>query len=332
MTNKTEILFQKFIDGTCTQQEFNELMDMLQSNQHEASVRAMLQKVYTHIEQTIPSQTFVDASGSLRPEQAEEEEQPAPKPVVRSHFRRLSIAAATLLAVSLVTWMLIPREKEPKHPALSQIEKRTTQKKEQQHLVLPDGTQVWLNAASELTYPPAFNGNSREVYLTGEAFFDVKHAEKVPFIIHTGKVITRVLGTAFNIRAYPDQKAISVEVKRGKVEVSKANKVLAVLTPGQAVQVPAVGKEAALKQVKETEIAEWTEGRIHYRDQPLREIILDLERNFNVEIEVTDRKLLDEPVNISVDKAKGAEPALMQLCVLYAAKLERNNNQFIIKK
>lgn len=331
MTNKTEILFQKFIDGTCTEQEFNELMDLLQTNQHEAPVRAMLQKVYTQIEQTIPSQTFVDASGSLRPEQAEEPATPV-RSVVRSNFTRLAVAAATLLVVSLITWILIPREKDPKHPALSQIVKRTTEKKELQHLVLPDGTQVWLNAASELTYPPAFNGNSREVYLTGEAFFDVKHADKVPFIIHTGKVVTRVLGTAFNIRAYPDQKSISVEVKRGKVEVSKADKILATLTPGQAVQVPASGKEAALKQVKETEVAEWTEGKLHYRDQPLKEIIRDLERNFNVEIEVMDVSLLDEPVNTTIEKQKGIEAALLQFCELYKLKLERNQTKFIIKK
>lgn len=331
MTNKTEILFQKFVDGTCTQQEFNELMDLLRDNQQEESVRAMLQKIYGQVEQTLPSYTYVDASGSLLPEQPLQPEMP-PKRIVRGHFR-LAAAATILLAASLFTWMLLKQSDSVQHPKLAQPVTRTTEKKEQKHLILSDGTQVWLNAASELTYPTSFDGKSREVYLKGEAFFDVKHAEKIPFLIHTGNVVTTVLGTAFNIRAYPDQQDIRVEVKRGKVQVSKADKVMATLTQGQAVQVAAVKQEEAeVKNVKEAEVAEWTEGKLHYHDQSLKEILQDLERHFNAEIVVENEGLLKEQLNTTLNKNAGLQKALENICLPLGASFEKKNGKYSIRQ
>jgi transmembrane sensor len=331
MTNRTEILFQKFIDGTCTQQEFNELMDLLQSHQEEESVRAMLQKVYSQVEQTLPSYTYVDASGSLLPEPPAQVET-APKRIVRSHFR-LAAAAAILLAASLITWVLLKQTDTVQHSQLSQTVTKSTEKKEQKHLVLSDGTQVWLNAASELTYPPSFDGKARVVYLKGEAYFDVKNAERIPFLIYTGNVVTKVLGTAFNIRAYPDQQDIRVEVKRGKVQVSKENKIMATLNPGQAVMVPSITQEAVeLKKVKEEEVAEWTAGKLHYRDQSLKEILLDLERHFNAQIVVEDEALLKENLNSTSDKNAGLENVLDNICLSLGAGFEKKNGKYIIKQ
>lgn len=329
MTNKTEILFQKFLDGTCTQQEFNELMELLQTNQHEDSVRTMLQKVYKEVEQTLPSYTYVDATGSLLPEQQPQPE-PVPQKVVRGYFPRLTAAAAILLAVSLLTWVLLKQRTTA--PQLANRETRSTEKKEQKYLVLSDGTQVWLNAASELTYPPSFDGKARVVYLTGEAYFDVKNAEKIPFIIHTGKVVTKVLGTAFNIRAYPEQSDVRVEVKRGKVQVSKGNKVMATLIPGQSVNVPAGEKAAELKTVKAEEVAEWTSGKLHYRDQSLKEILIDLERHFNVQIEIPDEAWTQEELNHTCNSTGTVENAMESILLATGATYEKKDGKYIIKK
>lgn len=91
---------------------------------------------------------------------------------------------------------------------------------------LPDGTQVWLNADSKLAYGQNFLGNTREVTLTGEAYFDVAHAtsaetgQRIPFIIHTSSVDIKVLGTAFNVRSYPGEKTTETALIRGSVEVT----------------------------------------------------------------------------------------------------------------
>ncbi|HEX4851601.1 MAG TPA: FecR family protein [Puia sp.] len=88
------------------------------------------------------------------------------------------------------------------------------------NLVLPDGTHVWLNAGSRITYDKNYGNNLREVVLSGEAFFDVvKNAEK-PFIIHTGKIDIKVLGTEFNVKSYPGEKTIETSLIRGSIEVT----------------------------------------------------------------------------------------------------------------
>ena len=87
-------------------------------------------------------------------------------------------------------------------------------------MVLPDGSKVWLNAGSKMTYNKDYGVEVREVNLTGEAYFDVVKNEKKPFLIHAGKVNIRVLGTAFNVRSYPDEKNTETSLVRGSLEIS----------------------------------------------------------------------------------------------------------------
>lgn len=99
-----------------------------------------------------------------------------------------------------------------------------TKPRSQTHLVLVDGTEVWLNGNSKLAYKDDFNNETREVTLSGEAFFDVKSNPSRPFIIHTDKVNVKVTGTTFNVRAYPDESEVETSLIHGKVEVSLINK------------------------------------------------------------------------------------------------------------
>jgi ferric-dicitrate binding protein FerR (iron transport regulator) len=91
-------------------------------------------------------------------------------------------------------------------------------------VTLPDGTKVWINSGSKLTYDNDFGTTAREVNLTGEAFFDVTHNAEKPFIIHTSKMSIRVLGTAFNVRCYDDEEKIETSLIRGRIEVTLNNK------------------------------------------------------------------------------------------------------------
>src|SRR5690606_2859673 len=87
-------------------------------------------------------------------------------------------------------------------------------------LHLPDGSTVIVGVGSKLNYPSSFDSlRTREVYLEGQAYFDIRHNPQKPFIIHTGKVATTVLGTSFNIKAWPEDQDITVTVTRGKVRV-----------------------------------------------------------------------------------------------------------------
>lgn len=97
---------------------------------------------------------------------------------------------------------------------------KNTVKREKSTIVLTDGTRITLNSQSSLTYPASFNGNTREVYLSGEAFFDVHKDHQHPFIIHTGKMNIKVLGTAFNVKSYPNDPQSETTLIRGAIEVT----------------------------------------------------------------------------------------------------------------
>jgi len=197
--------------------------------------------------------------------------------------------------------------------------------------LLPDSTQVWLNAASTLEYPNRFAPGKREVYLTGEAWFDVKHAKKQPFLIHTGKVTTLVLGTAFNIKAYPGRENIIVSVSRGKVRVNYEEKEVATLTPGQQVKVSNSNNTAVQKSIAVTETAPWQQGNLVYDDETINDIIADLERIYDVTIRLQNSTLGKERVTTSFRRETGVGNALQLLCNLTDTRLKQVNNMYVIE-
>ncbi len=150
-------------------------------------------------------------------------------------------------------------------------------------LVLADGTRVWLNADSKLIYPSVFNGNTREVQLTGEAYFDVKTDARHPFIVHTGRQDIRVLGTAFNIQAYPDEHKSVTTLVKGKVEVHTAGQ-QAVLKPGQQALLDGEGTLGMNPDADVKQAVAWKEGYFRFDFTDIHEIMRQLSRWYDVEV------------------------------------------------
>jgi ferric-dicitrate binding protein FerR (iron transport regulator) len=260
---------------------------------------------------------------------------PMPMPAERRRpWKALSAAAILLLLLGSGWWALNKKQggEMVQHVATESSIRKFTQREEQKYLLLPDSTQVWLNAASSLEFPESFQSGKREVYLVGEAFFDVKHAENMPFLIHTGNVTTRVVGTAFNIKAYPDQQDVIVSVKRGKVLVSKNDQLVATLVKGQQVTVTATTQQAEIQPTKESRVADWTTGQLSYTSRPLGDILKDLERNYNVTIEITAGSLEQEIVTTSFRRDIGVGEALDILCGLTDAQLRKENGKYLISR
>ncbi|MBF4516874.1 FecR domain-containing protein [Flavobacterium sp. ANB] len=160
-------------------------------------------------------------------------------------------------------------------------------------VILSDGTQIWLNAGSLIKYPKEFKGDTREVYLTGEAFFDVHKDKKHPFIIHTDKMDTKVLGTSFNVQAYPDQTTQEVSVLTGRVNVkSTVTEENVYVTPGQKVVFKSHdNKLQAFKDVPVNSISLWRKNIIVFEETPLTEVIATINRNYNVDVEIKNKNL-----------------------------------------
>lgn len=207
-------------------------------------------------------------------------------------FRRWSVAAAILLAVGFGLWWASQGPAQPKF-----VEVRTGVD-QRQEIVLPDGSQVWLNENSLLVYDEKFE--QRYVELEGEAFFDVERLEENPFRIASGEATTTVLGTSFNVRAYPEEEEIEVTVKTGKVQLAVAKKEAApVILPAGTSGVVNKKEEKVVKVERvEAEIVNadaWRTMKLEFDDTSIDDVIVTLERYFKTDIEVSTELNLDCP-------------------------------------
>lgn len=146
------------------------------------------------------------------------------------------------------------------------------------HLILSDGTKVWVNANSRLVYPETF-GKVREVELSGEAYFEVTHDETRPFVVHTEGMAVRVLGTEFNVNTHPARGVQAVLVK-GKVEVDAGGKQKAVLAPGELAET--VSGQMRVAKVNVRKYTAWRYGEFYFDNASLEEIMQELEAWYDV--------------------------------------------------
>ena len=161
-------------------------------------------------------------------------------------------------------------------------------------LTLSDGTKVWLNSHSKFTYPAQFSSKMRDVKLEGEGFFEVAHNEKAPFVVHADLLQVKVLGTKFNVRAYNEEPS-SITLAEGKVEVAtNDNEHKVTLRPNEQVTYSKDDGLVVNKTVNASLVKSWTVGEAAYINKQLIDIVVDLERRFNVHITVKDQELNTE--------------------------------------
>lgn len=150
-------------------------------------------------------------------------------------------------------------------------------------LILPDGTKVWLNAASSITFPVAFVGNDRVVSITGEAYFEVAHNKAMPFRVTTGNTTVEVLGTHFNINAYEGEGFIKTTLLEGAVKVNSPYE-SNLLTPGQQARVAGIGSMDVVNEVDLDEVMAWKNGYFQFNDADMPTVMRQLENWYDVTV------------------------------------------------
>lgn len=201
-------------------------------------------------------------------------------------FKLYRIAAAIVVLLGLSVFIY----NSVQSPEMVQFATNANETKE---IILPDNSKVILNANSSISYPENFEGNTRNVELKGEAFFEVTKNKEKPFIIQTFNTYTKVLGTSFNVRALSENENVRVSVVTGKVEVGFLSNDLKVqLVPGNTaiIDVKNIGIQKVENSIEN--ITAWKTGVLVFDDQLLSVLINDIELYYNVNIEV-DSKLLD---------------------------------------
>lgn len=152
-------------------------------------------------------------------------------------------------------------------------------------ITMEDGTEVWLNAGSRMVYPVAFDGKNREVFLEGEAYFDVTQRAGHPFFVYTSQLKTAVLGTAFNISAYADDAEQTVVLIQGSVKVhANIGASEQLLTPGYKAGYSVIDHNVSKEHVNTLMYTAWKDGRLLFDRAPLQHILKKLSRYFNIRI------------------------------------------------
>ncbi len=159
----------------------------------------------------------------------------------------------------------------------------TTPRGRQFQLVLPDGSKVWLNAASSITYPTAFTGAERPVEITGEAYFEVTHQEKQPFRVKAGNTIVEDLGTHFNINAYSDDQALRTTLLEGAVRVSGQHGAV-LLKPGEQARSDGPGPIRVLSDVDIDATMAWKNGRLSLEKADVKAIFRQISRWYDMDV------------------------------------------------
>jgi transmembrane sensor len=184
----------------------------------------------------------------------------------------------------------------------------TTPKGRQFQVVLPDGSHVWLNAASSLRYPPVFAGDRRVVQLSGEAYFEIAKDERKPFVVTARGMRVQVLGTAFNLMAYPDETAVNTTLVTGAVRVVAANSNL-VLDPDQQASLPDSAGRLAVSKPNLKVVLAWKDGRFRFDGAKIATIMRQIARWYDVDIEYKGEPPSNE-FNGSISRAEYARKIL----------------------
>ena len=170
----------------------------------------------------------------------------------------------------------------------------STGRGEVKKITLADGSQIWLNASSQVKFPNHFADNIRELFLVdGEAYFNVKKDVKRPFVVHAAGTRTKVLGTEFNVRSYRYLASVQVTVSRGKVSVAtekKQNPDSVLLLPNQRASFDRHNKITFEDQINAGNAMAWKQGRMIFDNELLTDVAVELEQKYRVQIEVAEPK------------------------------------------
>lgn len=276
----------------------------------------------------------------------------------RRHRKTLLYSFITLAILLIAVWWYPSSRKNIKEAQVlkASVSEVSTKFGSKSKIVLPDGSEVWLNAGSKLTYDEQFGKTIREVKLTGEAFFDVVKNASKPFIIHASNVDIKVLGTQFNVKSYPGERTTEAALIRGTIEVSirSRHQEKIILHPNEKIVVKndtadssaGVSKEAektitepivTIKkltyQQKDSAILEtsWVENKLIFQDESFGELAVKMERWYGVSIQFKDRSLQQIRLTGTFEKETVYE-ALRALMITAPFHFRIENNIIIISK
>ena len=251
-------------------------------------------------------------------------------PWIRTARFGLVAAAAVLLMVVAVRMRTDVSAPGVETMAFTSAEMRTSIG-EQRTIDLSDGSQVVLGAASTLRVADGFGTTSREVFLAGQAYLRVRHDSTRPFVVNAGGTRTIDLGTAFEVRAYPNE-VVRVAVTEGVVAVRRDSGMVdsTVLQPGDVAEVPESGATVVKRQQNVERLLGWTRGELVFDDTPLSEVARELERWFDIQVHIEDPALQARKWSVPLRISEPLDDILDLVETTLGVSAKRNGNVITI--
>ncbi len=295
----SDALFARYMSGECSSEDLLLLEQWSTADSSHAAYLKQLQTLWNEAPQAAATVEFDENAAWKRMQarmhvQQETTEVQNSAPVVRSLWQRFSparVAASVALVIGIAAtlYFVSKDDVQPLQRSLAATDKPVESR-------LSDGSNVHLNYDTRLDYPENFTGNNREVTLSGEAFFNVQRDVNKPFIIHAGPVDVRVLGTSFNVKAYPGREEVLVSVESGKVRCAAGNDSIELIAGEEGIY--NIRTKQLRRNVMDNPNAfAFRTKRFKFTDTPLSKALSDLGDAYNVNFEIRNPVLKNCKIN-----------------------------------
>lgn len=290
-------LLQKYIGGNATEAEKQRITEWIQANPENMREYMAQRKLHD--------------IALWRTEPVAEEKQPEKKRfALHAVWREVMKIAAVVAIVLLGTHYWAVKHQMPEAGSLQSIYVPAGQRAE---LMLADGTKVWLNSRSTLTFPGNFNGNIRNVKLDGEGYFAVAKNAEQPFIVETRRCNVKVLGTEFNVTAYSMDSIWETSLLKGSVEILRPGSATGGMRLEPNTMASLKGNRLVKGRIKESDYFLWREGLLCFNNISVRDMMEKLKLYYGVDIVVNNKRILDNHYTGKFRTKDGVEHVLRVL-------------------
>ena len=364
MREVSDLLIARLLSGKASAEESKEVLEWLNADHKNRLLYFNLKRIWQEDAVKEVDEDHLDHSWErlkLRMGKSEKEvKTPVSKSRMLSNFTKIAVAASIAILAGTTLFLSILRYGDLQ--VQGRLHHISVPLGSRSNIVLPDGTSVWLNSGSELSYSSDFGSRERAVSLTGEAYFDVVRDNKSPFLVHAGELRIKVLGTRFNVKSYPEEKIIETTLVRGMVEINPLNissevKPI-VLKPNQKltyaraegsmsvaaipeekkeavvvpeITVPKPGTFKVTTNVNPDVSTSWKDGKLIFEGEYLASLAPKLERFYNVKIAFQDESLKNYKYTGTLQEVT-IEEVLRAIERTSSIRFEIDKNQVILKK
>jgi len=238
---------------------------------------------------------------------------------------RFMLSAGIILMIGLFGLMGLPQMNQQQASVVFETETGN-----RSVIVLPDSSKVWLNAKTQIRYDADFGNTNRNVYLSGEGFFEVTHSSK-PFIVNINDFKIQVYGTKFNVSAYPDDQLISTCLEEGKISIKRQGTKELFVEPGQLIDYNKQSLVFSLNTVNPEDYSGWRANKMYMNNEPLQNLAKKLERKYNISITFSPEKLGDEIHYSGIFSNESAEEVLDAIAIASGLEYTKNGNAYTVR-